>query len=185
MLNKQEKILLYGSNLWYLGEGMLGPLFAVFANKIGGDILEIAWAWATYLAIRGLLTILIGRLSDKYFSKERLMVLGYGLNTIFTFAYLAVSDQFGLFVVQVGLGVAAAFATPAWQALYAKHESKNSAGYAWGLVGGQADLMIAMATLIGGFIVSFFSFKILFLVMGMIQIAATLYQAKILIKPKG
>ncbi len=41
MLSKKIKVLLYGSNLWYLGEGMLGPLFTLFAQKVGGDILSI------------------------------------------------------------------------------------------------------------------------------------------------
>ena len=40
-----------------LGEGMLGPLFAVFAQRIGGNILDITWAWAIYLGMTGILTI--------------------------------------------------------------------------------------------------------------------------------
>ena len=35
-LNKNLKILLYGGNIWYFAEGMLGPLFAVFTERIGG-----------------------------------------------------------------------------------------------------------------------------------------------------
>ena len=46
-LTRSLKILLIGANIWYFGEGMMGPLFAVFAEKIGGDILDITWAWAT------------------------------------------------------------------------------------------------------------------------------------------
>lgn len=42
----KEWILLWSSNLWALGEGMLGPLFAVFAQRIGGNILDITWAWS-------------------------------------------------------------------------------------------------------------------------------------------
>ena len=37
-LSKHGRILLIADNLWYFGEGMLGPLFAIFAQKIGGDI---------------------------------------------------------------------------------------------------------------------------------------------------
>ncbi|MEA2006933.1 MAG: hypothetical protein U9O20_02115 [Patescibacteria group bacterium] len=42
MLKKKEKILLFGNNLWSLGEGMPGPLFAVFSQRLGGNILDIA-----------------------------------------------------------------------------------------------------------------------------------------------
>jgi hypothetical protein len=45
-MNRFTKVLMTGSLLWYFGDGMLGPLFVVFAERIGGNILEIAWAWA-------------------------------------------------------------------------------------------------------------------------------------------
>lgn len=36
--SRTARILLLGANIWYFGEGMMGPLFAVFAEKVGGDI---------------------------------------------------------------------------------------------------------------------------------------------------
>ena len=47
-LTKTTKILLIASSLWYFGEGLFGPLFAIYAEKIGGDLLDITWAWAFY-----------------------------------------------------------------------------------------------------------------------------------------
>ena len=38
--SRTARILLLGANIWYFGEGMMGPLFAVFAEKVGGDILK-------------------------------------------------------------------------------------------------------------------------------------------------
>src|SRR3990167_2426171 len=114
LLNKNSRILLYGSNIWYFGEGMLGPLFAVFTERIGGDILDISWAWATYLIITGILYIVVGKYIDGKHSKSKVMVFGYALNAIFTFSFLFVSSPWHLFIVQAGLGVAAAMATPTW-----------------------------------------------------------------------
>ena len=88
MLNRYTKNLLYGGNIWYFGEGMLGPLFAIFTERIGGSILEISWAWSTYLIMAGLMHIVIGKITDTYDNKEKVMVLGYALNAIFTFSYL-------------------------------------------------------------------------------------------------
>jgi MFS family permease len=83
-------------------------------------------------------------------------------------------------MVQAGLGIAAAFAVPTWSALYAKYETKGKDGYDWGLVRGSADLMIAIAIIIGGILVTTYSFTTLFVVMGIVQVIATIYQAKIL-----
>ena len=179
MISKQTKILIIGSNLWYLGEGMLGPLFAVFGQKIGGSILDISWAWAIYLIVIGVLIIFIGNISDKM-QKEKLMIAGYGLNALFTFGYLLISKPIHLFVVQGGLGIAAAFATPTWMALYSKYENKNRGGLTWGIGTGLNRIITGIAILIGGLIVTFFSFKILFITMGIIQIFATIYQTRIM-----
>jgi MFS family permease len=179
-LNQKTKILLWGSNIWYLGEGMLGPLFAIFAQRIGGNILDITWAWAVYLAVTGTLMIYVGRIAGKKVALEKLLLAGYALNALFTFSYLLVQTPLHLLLVQVGLGAAAALAVPPWSALYATAEKDDQAAYVWGLVSGAYYLTTAVAVLLGGFIVSYFSFTTLFITMGLIQIAATLYQARIL-----
>lgn len=179
-LSSKTKILLWGSNIWYLGEGMLGPLFAVFTQRIGGNILDITWAWAIYLAVTGSLMIYIGRIAGKKVALEKLLLAGYFLNALFTFSYLLVQNPFQLLLVQVGLGVAAALAVPPWSALYATSENNDHAAYVWGLVNGAYYLVTAGAVVLGGLIVNYFSFTVLFVTMGLIQIAATLYQARIL-----
>ena len=180
MRQSKEHILLVGSNLWYLGEGMLGPLFAVFSEQIGGDVLSISRAWACYLIVMGLCTVLIGRYSDGRVSKEKIMLLGYGLNAVLTFAYLFVQTPAHLLLVQAGLGLASALAMPTWEALYAKYEDKKHDGFSWGLFSGGADVMLGVGVLIGGVIVSHYSFSVMFVVMGCMQVLATLYQARIL-----
>ncbi len=180
-MNTKERILLYGANIWYLGEGMLGPLLAVFTERIGGDILDITWAWAIYLIVTGVLYIIVGRIADARFDKAKIMVLGYALNALFTFAFLFVTKTSQLFIVQAGLAVAAAFATPTWNALYAQYEDKNHDIWQWGVAGGEASIITGIAILLGGMIVNYLSFEILFFLMGIIQTVATLYQARILL----
>lgn len=178
-MRREGRILLTSNVLWNLGEGMLGPLFAVFAERVGGDVLDISWAWATYLFVTGLCVVFVGRISDRM-DKVRLMVAGYWLNVIFTFSYLFVSSPAHLLIVQAGLGVALALANPTWYALYDKYSGGRRDGYVWGLADGQTRMMAGVAVLIGGFIVSHTSFTVLFLLMGSVQLVATLYQMRLL-----
>jgi predicted MFS family arabinose efflux permease len=179
-LNKKEKNLLYSGNLWYLAEGMFGPLFAVFADKVGGNILSITYAWATYLVISGFLTIFVGRIASRFKIDAPLMVLGYFLQAIILFSYIWVDSQTKLLIVQAGLGIAAALSNPTWHALYAKHENRKLDSYIWGLAAGGFKIMMGIAIVIGGYIVTHFSFNALFITMGSIQVIATIYQARIL-----
>lgn len=182
-MNKKIKSLLYGGNLWNFAEGMFGPLLAVFTERIGGDILDITSAWAVYLLVTGVLTIFIGKLSDKS-DKARIMIFGYALNAFFTFAYLLVDSSLKLFVVQAGLGIATALATPTWNALYAEYEDKKKEGLEWGLASGAANIVTGIAIIIGGIILHYTSFETLFIIMGSIQLLATIYQMQILKKRK-
>src|SRR5690606_35329551 len=120
-------------NLWYFGEGMLGPLFAVFSERVGGDILDISTAWAAYLIVSGVLTIVVGWIADRTKATAKIMIVGYFLNAAFTFAYLLVDSHAKLLIVQAGLGVASALATPTWDALYSQHVNPKRKSLTWGL----------------------------------------------------
>lgn len=181
-LSKTTRILLMGANIWYFGEGMLGPLFSVFAEKVGGDILDITWAWATYLIMTGLMYILVGKLINGKPYKEKVLVAGYGLNALLTFGYLFVSNPLQLFFVQAGLGIAEAIGTPAWDALYARNVHAEHDTYAWGMASGQSQIVTGLAIVGGGMIAHYFSFNALFITMGCIQVFATIVQAQILFR---
>ena len=179
-MNPQARVLLHSSNLWYFGDGLLGPLFAIFAERVGGSILDISWAWAIYLFVEGIGEIIIGHLSDGRMKKEKVMVVGYVLDTLVTFAYTLVSSPLELFIVQAASGVTTALTVPTWQALYAKHEDKKHAGLCWGLASGGAQVVTGIAIIVGGLIVTYVSFTLLFATMGVIKLCATVYQAQIL-----
>jgi len=182
MLNPKTRILLWADNLWYFGEGMLGPLFAVFTERIGGDILDISWAWAAYLIATGVFIMIVGKISDKKGMKEKLIISGYILNAIFTFGYLLVNSPLRLLLLQIGLGIATALATPTWDALYAKYEDRKHDGMIWGLSDGQAHLFSGLAIIAGGAVVAFLSFSALFIIMGIIQIISVYFMVQILKK---
>ena len=179
---KTTKILLLGANIWYFGEGMMGPLFAVFAEKVGGDVLDITWAWATYLVITGAMYILVGKFINGKNYKEKVIVFGYALNALFTFGYLFISNPTQLFIVQAGLGLAEAIGTPAWDSLYASNLSDGMDSYAWGLSAGQSQIVTGIAFGIGGLITHFISFEVLFITMGLIQVMAAVVTAQLFYK---
>lgn len=178
--NNTARILLFSSMVWYFAEGMIVPFFGILAQSVGGDILDISWVWATYMVIAGIFTIIVGKISDERISKEKLLVVGYALNAIFTFGYLLVSSTWHLFFVQAGLGIASALATPTWNALYANHNDRRSSGMLWGLADGQEQIVTGIATAVGGLIIAHLSFTALFVLMGIIQTLAALYQAQLL-----
>lgn len=183
-ITKTVKILLVASSLWYFGEGLFGPLFAVFSQKVGGDLLDITWAWSAYLIVTGVMYFFVGRvLQHSKFQKE-VMILGYALNTIFTFSYLMVNSVSALFFVQVGLGMAESLSTPIWDSLFANDLEEKNDTFLWGLATGHTHFVTGIAVAIGGLITYYISFQVLFIIMGTIQAFATIIQARLLFVKK-
>ncbi len=178
-MNKNGRTLLIGIGLWSLSAGMLGPLFAVFGQQVGGNILDISWAWAVYLILMGLTTILVGKYSDKNISKEKLLIIGFFIVALFTYGYLLVSSPIELLLVQAGIGIGSAFIMPTWDALYAESTTRKKSGFAWGLAEGVWIIIAGIAIIVGGLIVNYSSFTVLFFVMGTIQLFAASYLLRI------
>lgn len=180
-MTKRQKVLFLGSSLWAFSEGLFGPLYVLFTEHLGGSLLDVSWAWAIYLIMTGLLTVVIGRISDKkWFNKSNAMYLGYVLNALCTFAYLFIRTPTQLFIVEALNGLASALVEPNWHSLFARYEDKLRSGSAWGWVDGQAQVLSGVAVLIGGAIVKYFSFSALFIVMGIVQVLSLYVQIDVL-----
>ena len=183
-MRRQVSILVLSSNLWNLADGLLGPLFAVFAQRVGGNILDITWAWGAYLIIMGIGIIVVGHVSDRV-SKLKLLFTGYILTTACTFSYLLVHSAAGLFIVQAGLGIATALSNPTHYALLAQYsKSAERDGALWGWADGRDKIATGLAIFAGGFIVSAWSFDALFIIMGTISLCATLYLSRLLYRER-
>ncbi|MEY4057201.1 MAG: hypothetical protein RLZ50_413 [Bacteroidota bacterium] len=184
-LTKTTKILLIASSLWYFGEGLFGPLFAIYAEKIGGDLLDITWAWAFYLVTTGVFYFIIGKYFNHSAYKKHVMIAGYGLNALLTFGYMFVSNPKELFLLQIGLGIAEALSAPIWDSLFASNMEDTENTFHWSLASGHTHFVSGIAIAIGGLIANYISFNALFLTMGIIQVIATFVQAKLLFLNKS
>lgn len=182
-MNRQEKILLWSSNIWYFGSGLFGPLFAVFTQRVGGDILSITWIWGAYLISMGVFVILVGLISDRMSTKQNLALLGYALNALFTFCYLTVDTPEKLLLVELGLGFATALSAPTWSALYDQYSGDGATdGTVWGYSSGFEKIATGLGVILGGYIVAQMSFQVLFVAMGIIQTLALFVQMRLNVK---
>ncbi len=181
MLSKTESILLWSSNLMGFGLGMFGPLYAVFALEVGGDVFELSWVYALYLVIMGIGIIVVGKIADKKRDYARLLVAGYALSAIAAFGYIGVDSMNKLLFVQILAALSVALSTSTWYALYDKFSGDGSSdGYVWGLSSGLWFVFQGIAMVTGGWIVSQYSFDMLFAAMGVVLTISTFYQARIL-----
>ena len=61
-MHKQLKLFLVADGFYALAFGMLAPIYAVFVERIGGDILEAGTAWAIFMIVSGIGLLFLGKL---------------------------------------------------------------------------------------------------------------------------
>jgi MFS family permease len=175
MLNffsRRRRLLVSISFLTTFAESMLVPMYAAFTESVGGSILDAGIAFATFSMATGVFITLIGTRAYFQLHVKSFLVLGFLVSACCDISYIFVQNRWQLFAAQVVAGLATGLIEPAWDSLFTDEIEDSSAKH-WSIWAGGTHLVAGTAALIGGVIVAYFSFKTLFLTMGMIDLVAT------------
>lgn len=167
------RVLLYSDAFLNLALGMIGPIYAIFVEQIGGDILDASWAFFAYMFTAGIVMYLISRWEDKSDHKEKLVTAGYALSSIGCFFYIFVYDQATLLITQIILGLSAAVLSPAFDSVYSHYVIKKEEASNWGIWEAMSYIVTAIAAITGGYIADSYGFRMLFVVMFIISLLGT------------
>ncbi|MCA9381965.1 MFS transporter [Candidatus Dojkabacteria bacterium] len=174
-LNKPLRILLSTNALILLSGAMLGPIYALFVKDIGGDLMDASIAGGLFALAAGLTTLISGKYSDRIKENELVVALGYLLMGIGFFLYLFVHSVAFLFVVQIIIGLGEAIYSPPFDAVYSKHLDGQKAGSQWGVWESMNYFSVAVGAVLGGLIVTVFSFQALFVIIGSLCVISAVY----------
>ena len=174
-LNKAIRILLATNALILMAGAMLGPIYALFVEKIGGDLMDASIAGGIFALAAGIATLISGRYSDKLRNSELIMVIGYCIMGAGFLSYIWVDSLWTLFAVQAVIGLGEAIYVPAFDMVYTRHISKNKLGSIWGAWESMNYFTSAFGAVIGGILVTQFSFSLLFCVMAGLCFASAIY----------
>ena len=164
-MHKQMKLFLTMFSFFSLAAGMFGPIYAIYVQKIGGDILATGTSWAIFMIISGIGILLMGRIQDKIKKEKPIIILGTALTSLAYLGYFFVSNVYQLFFVQALLGLSMVIRTPAYDSFYTRYLEKGKFASQWAAWEGLWYTTAGVAAIIGAFLVKMFSFKTLFLVM--------------------
>ena len=169
------KILIVTDGLVLTASAMIGPIYALFVEKIGGSLLDASIAGGIFALVAGITTLISGRYTDKIKEKRLIVAVGYSLLSIGFFLYMFVNSILFLLFVQVLIGFAQAISAPAFDALYSKHVTKTRSGVEWSKWEAVNYFSGAFGAVIGGVIVSIYGFNMLFIVMAFLCFSSAIY----------
>lgn len=173
--NKALRILLITNGMTLLAGAMLGPIYALFVEKVGGDLLDASLTGGIFAVAAGITTLIAGKYADKLNRKELIVVSGYLIMGLGYILYLFVDSIWFLFVVQILIGFAEAFYSPAFDALYSQHLTERKAGREWGTWEAMNYFSVAGGAIIGGLIVAYFGFNAIFTLMAILCFTSAIY----------
>lgn len=171
-MNKGIRTLLLADTWATFSAGLLGPIYAIFVQEIGGDILDASWAYFAFMITSGVMVYFVSKWEDQINDKSKIIMAGYGISSLGFLSYTFVNSQAMLIVSQIILGIAQAILTPAYDALYSKTLTKNKEASEWGAWESMQYIVTALAAITGGYIAYFIGFKGLFLTMFVISLLA-------------
>lgn len=179
-LSRDAKILLFCNFLGHFALGLLGPIYAIFVQHVGGDILEAGIAYAIYSISIGIFVFLFG--TSKFFADRirQMVVVGYSFLALGSLGYIFVQNTVQLFIIQIILGVAIGILDPSWSGIFSANMSEKKASKSWAIWSGSTNIVIGIAAILGGLIVTQFSFKTLFIIMFIFNIASAILSIRIL-----
>jgi predicted MFS family arabinose efflux permease len=173
--NHAIRVLLATNALILLASAMLGPIYAIFVTKIGGDLMDASIASFLFAVTAGLITLLTGTFSDKVRHSDLIIVLGYLLIGTGFFLYLFVDSIAGLFCIQALIGMGEAIYSPAFDKLYSQHLDRGEYGSEWGTWESMNYFTAAFGALLGGLLVTTYGFSALFLSMAFLSFLSGFY----------
>lgn len=144
---------------------LLGPVYAVYVSKIGGDLLIAGGASAAGFAVIGTLIFISGKIAARFHTEKLQLIIGYSIGLIVTIGYLLITSPAQLFVLQVLLGVSVATSQPAYNGLFSSRLGDGSHASRWGTYFAMTYYSGALAALASGFISQMYGFHSLFYAM--------------------
>ncbi len=173
-MQRELKILLTSSNLFLLAGGLFGPIYAVFVEQIGGDLLTAGGAYGAFSISAGILIFFLSRWEDHVKHQEKLVIIGFLLNCMGYAGYLFIRSPIDLFIVQIMFGIGEAVNTPAFDGLYSRHLDRGKFVSEWGMWESMYRIITAAAAAAGGLLALMFGFRLLFAVMLIISVTGLL-----------
>jgi MFS family permease len=167
-----------------LAAGLFGPIYAVFVEEIGGDLLTAGSAYSAFAIAAGILIFFISRWEDHVKHQEKLVVAGYALSCLGFLGYLLIREPWHLFVVQVIFGLGEAINTPAYDGLYSKHLDRGKFASEWGLWDSMYYITIGISAAIGGFLASLYGFRFLFVIMFFVSVIGLIISTFLVVRKK-
>lgn len=174
-MNKSLKILLAVNSIFVLAANLLGPLYAVYLEGLGGSIAMVSGTWSVMLLTTTLVNFVLIRYGDRIIEHEYLLIVGFILRSLAWIGFVYAPSISAIILLQIVIGAGEAVGSTGFEALMAEHLDKSGhiRDYAvWKTI---SSVLAAIATLMGGLIATWYGFNPMFYFMGSVAFGCAIF----------
>ena len=179
-MDKINKALIL-SDLFLLGGfGLIQPIFAIFMLKgiNAATITAIGAATAIQFITKGLFQIAIAKWTDAESGNRRELLtlfIGSAMMSMAPFGFVFSTELWQIYLLQFAYGLGAALAFPGWMVIYSRHSRDEKIGYEWSVYNTTISFAMAAAAFLGAYLADFYSFRALFVMVGLLSLVGTAF----------
>lgn len=160
---------------WLLAKAMLGPIYALFVEDLGGDLVDAGLTFGVFAFAAGITTLIVGSLSDRVKEDELIISAGFLITAFGFFYYIFVDSLATLMIAQVIIGLGEATKFPAYDEVFSKHLDKGTGGREWGAWEALSYFTAAIGAVGGGYLAAEMGFDAIFIIMGALSLWAAIF----------
>ncbi|MDQ3008698.1 MAG: MFS transporter [bacterium] len=173
------QILLISHSLFWLATNLVSPFLSIFFITEMTDVTvsEVGIASLIFYLSFGVLGPVMGFISDRIDGlKDELVfvIFGYIARGVLFMLFALASNAWHLYMFQFFLGAFRAVAGPADKVLYSKYLEGRQSATMWGIDESLINIFAALGAGVGGYLVSIYGFRYVFVLTGAVTIVAGL-----------
>lgn len=168
-MNLSLLVLILSTGSIYLATAVMTPFYATYVGRLGGGFEAAGTAAAILFFVRGLASIIIGRIENKYKETEYFLVLGSFIRGFGFLGYIIAASSFHLGIISFFLGLADAIVYPAADALFSRHIDQGQDVSQWSWWEVTESWGTGLGALLGGFMATTMGFNFAFIFMALLS----------------
>ena len=182
MIHRHRKVSGMRRNLYLLAltqilvatsMGIVGPVYAIYFEKISGSLKDVGIILGIYWIIVGILEIPFGILSDKI-GKKKVFTIGGILVSFSIFLYPLVSNFYQILLAEIIGAVGYSMQMPSFYSLLADSTKRERRGLEMGLIDSSWNIFYGVASIVSGMLVMTFGFSLIFSLAGFLHFTSSI-----------
>lgn len=169
------RALLIADGIVLTAAAMLAPIYAVFVDKVGGDIFDAGITAAALAFGAGISAFAAGKYTDRLQNKRMIIVFGMVVMGVGFLLYLLARDVWTLAAIQLFIGLVEPLYSPAYDTLYSRNIVRQNEAEAWATWTALDYFATGAGALIGAWVVVQFGFESLFILMASLCFISAIY----------